>query len=109
MRSWHTGRCSGGRAEEQLRRNRFRVIIDYGRWIPMSPELERMAEELLQLPAASRAELAARLIASLEENRDENADTLWLEQAKRRLEEVESGQVSPKPAEEVFRNGRAIF
>ena len=70
----------------------------------MSPELERMAEELLQLPAASRAELAARLIASLEENRDENADTLWLEQAKRRLEEVESGQVNPKPAEEVFRN-----
>ena len=75
----------------------------------MTPELERMAKQLLQLPVESRAELAARLIASLEQSSDENVEALWLDQAKRRLEEVESGQVSPKPAEEVFRNARAIF
>jgi len=60
----------------------------------MSPKLEELAMYLLELPADDRAELAERLIASLDEGEDEDPriiEKLWIAEAHRRLKEVELG------------------
>ncbi len=68
----------------------------------MSTQLERLAVELLGLPASSRALLAKKLIESLDETETPDAEALWLELAKRRAEELEEGIVQDIPEEEVF-------
>ena len=66
-------------------------------------ELESKA---LRLSAKERARLAERLISSLEGLSDPEADALWLEEAERRLDELESGESALVPADEVFRESR---
>jgi hypothetical protein len=72
----------------------------------MSTQLERLAVELLGLPASSRALLAKKLIESLDETETPDAEALWLEVAKRRAKELEEGVVQGIPAEEVMRHAR---
>jgi len=72
----------------------------------MSTKLERLALELLGLPASSRAQLAKQLIASLDESESPDAEELWLEEAQRRAAEIAEGKVTCVPAEEVFRQAR---
>ena len=72
----------------------------------MSTQLERLAVELLGLPASSRALLAKKLIESLDETETPDAEALWIEVAKRRAKELEEGTVQGIPAEEVFRRVR---
>lgn len=69
-------------------------------------KIDELAVELLGLPARSRAILAEKLLASLEEERDEDVDALWLELAERRAHEVREGKVTPVPAAEVMRAAR---
>jgi hypothetical protein len=68
----------------------------------MSTQLERLAVELLGLPASSRALLAKKLIESLDETETPDAEALWMEVAQRRAKELEEGVVQGIPAEEVF-------
>lgn len=72
----------------------------------MSTQLERLAVELLGLPASSRALLAKKLIESLDETETPDAEALWLEVAKRRADEIRQGKVKTVPAEEVMRHAR---
>ncbi len=72
----------------------------------MSTQLERLAVELLGLPASSRALLAKKLIESLDETETPDTEALWLEIAKRRADEIKQGQVKTIPAEEVMRHAR---
>jgi putative addiction module component (TIGR02574 family) len=72
----------------------------------MSTQLERLAVELLGLPASSRALLAKKLIESLDETETPDSEALWIEVAKRRAKELEDGVVQGIPAEEVFRKLR---
>ena len=67
----------------------------------MSTQMEKLAIELLGLPASSRA-LARQLLASLEEDDAPEVSRQWLDVAKRRAEELISGKVRGVPAEEVF-------
>jgi len=69
----------------------------------MSPQMERLAIELLGLPASSRALLARQLIASLDETDSPEVSKEWLEVAKRRAAELAAGQVEGILAEDVFR------
>jgi putative addiction module component (TIGR02574 family) len=69
----------------------------------MSTSLERLAIELLGLPASERALLAKQLIDSLEENRAQETEDRWLQTAQRRSREMAEGKVEGRPAEEVFR------
>ena len=69
----------------------------------MSTQLERLAIELLGLPASSRALLAKQLLASLDETETPDSQQLWIEVAQRRAAELAEGRVEGIPAEDVFR------
>jgi putative addiction module component (TIGR02574 family) len=69
-------------------------------------ELESRA---LQLPPQERARLAQRLISSLDPESDRDAEQAWLEEAERRLDELESGSVAGIPAEQVLDKARSTL
>jgi putative addiction module component (TIGR02574 family) len=65
--------------------------------------------EALRLPRRERARLAERLISSLDQEADLDTETLWLAEAERRLDELESGRVAGIPAERVFEAARSTL
>ena len=65
--------------------------------------------EALQLPPKERARLAQRLLASLDTESDRDAEQVWLQEAERRLDELESGKVTGIPAEQVFKRARSTL
>ncbi len=74
-------------------------------------ELNRIEQEALGLDHRSRAELAERLLRSLDdgpEGSPENGEIqmLWAEEAVRRDREIESGEVETIPYEEVLREAK---
>jgi hypothetical protein len=74
--------------------------------LTMATELEQLKEDLLALPVQSRASLAHALIESLDEGYDEDAEILWLEEIKRRDQEIRSGRAVLRPADQVLREAR---
>jgi hypothetical protein len=72
----------------------------------MATEFERLRDDLLTLPVDSRASLAQALIKSLDDSADDNAESLWLEEIRRRDAEIRSGTAKLKPAEQVLREAR---
>ena len=74
----------------------------------MSKRIEQLAEQARALPAESRAQLADMLVESLDAAQLERLDRLWLQEAKRRRDEVRSGSVKPVPGEEALRNVRDL-
>ena len=63
----------------------------------MSPKGQRLLEEALALSAQERTDLAATLLDSLDESEDEGVEDAWSEEIKRRVEDVESGNVKTVP------------
>lgn len=59
--------------------------------------------------SAQSARLAERLISSLEQASDSDAEKLWLEEAGRRLDELESGKVAGVPAKAVSKRARSTL
>ncbi len=72
-------------------------------------ELELLEQEALRLPAAARAKLAFELLESLDTLTESEAEEMWLDEAQRRLAELEAGLVQAVPAEEVDRKARALL
>jgi len=68
---------------------------------------EQVQKEALKLKPEARAELAEKLLRSLEDLSDEDIERLWAEEAVRRDTELDSGTVSMRDAEDVFREARA--
>lgn len=66
----------------------------------MTAALKSLAETVVQLPPKDRAFLAERLLDSLEETDTERS---WMDEAKRRRDEVRSRKVKPIPAVDVYR------
>ncbi len=71
----------------------------------MSIAAEKVAE-VLALPEQDRAFLARKLIASLDDTADSDAETQWQEVIDRRSGEVEEGQVICRPVEQVVQDIR---
>ena len=74
--------------------------------------MSKLAETLknaLSLDVHDRATLAERLLASLEQLTEEEADRLWAEEAQRRLEEYRAGRAKAVPAEEVHKKAERLF
>jgi putative addiction module component (TIGR02574 family) len=69
----------------------------------MDSRVERLASEALTLPTAERAQLAHRLIESLDEDVDVEAFAAGHAEALRRLDEIDRGVVQPIAADELFR------
>ena len=69
-------------------------------------ELEIVA---LAMGVNERAELAHKLLRSLEELSESEIDALWLEEALRRDAEFDAGTAKARDAEDVFRDARNRF
>ena len=75
----------------------------------MITDFKEIENSALELNEKQRAELAKRLINSLDEHVDENIEQAWIEEVRRRKEEIKSGKVTPVPGEEVHREARKIL
>ena len=70
-------------------------------------KIEELEAAALHLDVKGRARLASRLLDSLEGLSPEENARIWAEEAQRRAEALESGTLSSRSAEEVFREARA--
>ncbi|HET6427622.1 MAG TPA: addiction module protein [Phycisphaerae bacterium] len=68
----------------------------------MTPIGEKLKAQALELPEEDRAELAHVLIESLDGGADEGVEEAWDAELRRRLEEIESGKVQGRRAEDVL-------
>jgi putative addiction module component (TIGR02574 family) len=58
---------------------------------------KRVFQDALQLPVNVRAAVAAELISSLDEEVDVNAEALWADEIRKRVDEIKSGAVRTVP------------
>jgi putative addiction module component (TIGR02574 family) len=65
----------------------------------MSPQTQRLLDEILQLPLEDRELIADSIYESIDSDID--YDAAWSEEIKRRVEELDSGKVKTIPWEEV--------
>lgn len=70
-------------------------------------KIEDLEVAALRLDPKSRARLAERLLESLESLSPEENARIWAEEAQHRADALESGTLSSRPADEVFREARA--
>ncbi len=68
-----------------------------------------LESKALRLSPKERARLAERLISSLDQASEGDTEPLWLEEAERRLDELESGEVAPLPAEAALKKARSTL
>ena len=69
--------------------------------------IEQVEIEALKLNPQARAELAEKLLKSLEDLSEEDIERLWAEEAVRRDAELDSGAASLRDADDVFKDARA--
>lgn len=72
-------------------------------------DLQSIEREALGLAPAHRAKLAHELLESLDALSPQEIDELWLDEAERRLKELDAGHVQLVPAEEVYRKAQALL
>ena len=69
----------------------------------MSSETAHLFEQALRLPERERADLAAKLLDSLDPGTEADVEKAWADEIKRRIDELDSGQTTTIPWEEVKR------
>ena len=67
----------------------------------MSRNVEELLREACELPETERAELAGRLLDTLDGQPEEGIEAAWAEEVERRVRQLESGEVKTIPWEEV--------
>ena len=70
---------------------------------------ETIEQTVLQLPVQQRAELARKLLQSLDDQDQDEIAQSWNAVATRRAAELDSGRADVVPAEEVNRAARALL
>nr|VFK22527.1 MAG: putative addiction module component, TIGR02574 family [Candidatus Kentron sp. MB]VFK28870.1 MAG: putative addiction module component, TIGR02574 family [Candidatus Kentron sp. MB]VFK74128.1 MAG: putative addiction module component, TIGR02574 family [Candidatus Kentron sp. MB] len=71
--------------------------------------LQQIQNEALHLPKPERAELAQKLLDSLDAHAEpDRVSVQWLPEAQRRARELDNGIVRSVPSEEVARKARAL-
>jgi putative addiction module component (TIGR02574 family) len=71
--------------------------------------LENLESEILSLPKNPQAALLSKLLEHLAQNNDidQEITSAWADEAERRDQAMEGGQVSGVPADQVFQKVRA--
>jgi putative addiction module component (TIGR02574 family) len=69
----------------------------------MGRRTEQLLDEVLQLPESERAEVAARLIESLDREKEEEVDAAWAAEIERRCADLDAGRTTTSSWEEVRR------
>jgi putative addiction module component (TIGR02574 family) len=72
----------------------------------MDTQAELILQSALNLQASERAEIAATLLRSLDDQVDDILDPAWAEEIRRRIESIEKGEVQLIPWEDVIRSMR---
>lgn len=72
----------------------------------METTVEKLAQQAMALPSESRAQLADLLVESLDGADLGETDELWLNEARRRRDEVRAGKVKTVRGEEALRKVR---
>jgi len=72
-------------------------------------KLNQIEAEALNLSGEERAELAQKLLLSLDTPSEEEIAEDWVMEAQRRARELDEGLVHPVPAEEVRRKAQALL
>ena len=72
-------------------------------------KLNQIEAEALNLSGEERAELAQKLLLSLDIPSEEEIAEDWLMEEQRRARELDEGIVQPVPAEEVRRKAQALL
>ena len=75
----------------------------------MADSARELEAKVLKLSPRQRARLAERLISSLQKGVDADAEKLWLAEAERRLDEVQSGEVAGIPEKTVSKRARSTL
>ena len=70
---------------------------------------EQIENEALSLSEAQRAELAEKLLLSLDAPSEDEIAQDWVDEAGRRAKELDDGLVQPVSAEEVMRKARSLL
>ncbi len=71
--------------------------------------LKKIEDEALHLSEEERAELAQKLLLSLDAPTVDEIEEDWLIEVRRRARELDEGIVQPIPAEEVRKKARALL
>jgi putative addiction module component (TIGR02574 family) len=74
----------------------------------MPATLEVLVQDALILPPDQRLALACRLLDSVDPTPDPDAAAAWEDEIVRRIASIDSGEVRPIPAAEVFARLRQI-
>ena len=69
----------------------------------MTNDTTQLLELALRLPEQERADLAARLLDSLDAASEENVEAAWSMEIQQRVEELDTGKVKPVPWAEAKR------
>jgi hypothetical protein len=69
----------------------------------------KLEQEALRLSVEDRADLAAKLLLSLETGLEEGVADNWLREARRRAGEIDNGRLKLVPASEVRRRVRDLI
>ena len=72
-------------------------------------KLKQIEDAALHLSEDERAELAQKLLISLDSPSEDEIEEDWLREAKRRAKDLDEGIVQPIPAEEVRRKAQALL
>ncbi len=68
----------------------------------MSKKGTQVLEDALSLPPVERAELADRLLTSLDSSPDRKIDDLWAQEAENRLDAFERGEIKTVSSKQAF-------
>ena len=75
----------------------------------MAAAVERLTQEALALSDRERAELARKLLGSLEGTFEEDVEAAWDVEIAKRVDRIREGTAKGRPAEEVSRDIRAAY
>lgn len=73
------------------------------------PSISVILKNAMSLDVHDRAALAEKLLASLEQLTDQEAERIWADEAQRRLKEYRSGRSKAVPAQEIRRKAEKLF
>jgi putative addiction module component (TIGR02574 family) len=73
----------------------------------MKPSI--ITKQALHMPVKERAKLAQRLLESLDDLTEAEAEKLWVAEAERRAKELDEGKVKPVSAQELERRVRSLL
>ncbi|MBK9259357.1 MAG: addiction module protein [Polyangiaceae bacterium] len=74
----------------------------------MPPDLQRLTDEILSMPAASRALLARIILDSLGTSETEEIERSWAREAGERTRQIDAGEVELLDGDDVMRELRAM-